>query len=93
MNLIPGMHNVIHEALVPRERILLPPLHIKLGLLKQFVKALDPNFATLHQIKKMLSHLPDAKVKGGILTGPQICGILAFPDLEQTMSAVERNAW
>jgi hypothetical protein len=43
--------NVIHNALDPREKILLPPLHIKLGLLKQFVKALGPNSAALHHIR------------------------------------------
>ena len=32
------MYNVIHKALVTRQNILLPPLHIKLGLLKQIVK-------------------------------------------------------
>lgn len=31
--------NVIAHALVPRERIILPPLHIKLGLMTNFVKA------------------------------------------------------
>jgi len=29
-----GSKNVIEEALVDREKILLPPLHIKLGLIK-----------------------------------------------------------
>jgi len=33
-----GENNVINEPLVDRVRILLPPLHIKLGLMKQFVK-------------------------------------------------------
>ena len=33
--------NVINEPLVDRDRILFPPLHIKLGLMKQFTKALD----------------------------------------------------
>ena len=33
--------NVIREALVDSKKILLPPLHIKLGLMKQFVKALN----------------------------------------------------
>jgi hypothetical protein len=32
------MHNVIHEALVTRQNILLPLLHIKLGIMKQIVK-------------------------------------------------------
>jgi hypothetical protein len=36
-----GQKNVINEPLVDPQKILLPPLHIKLGLMKQFVKALD----------------------------------------------------
>ena len=53
--LIPDMHNIIHEVLVPREKVLLQPHHIKLGLLKQFVKALDPNSAALHHIIENVS--------------------------------------
>ena len=33
--------NVIAEQLVPRDKIVLPPLHKKLRLIKQFVEALD----------------------------------------------------
>ena len=33
--------NVINDPLVDRDRILLPSLHIKLDLIKQFTKALD----------------------------------------------------
>lgn len=40
-NLEVGKHNVINDPLVEREKIIFPPLHIKLGLMKQFVKALD----------------------------------------------------
>ena len=40
-SLEPGVKNVIHVAQVERSKILLPPLHIKLGLMKNFVKALD----------------------------------------------------
>ena len=36
--LTPGAHNVIRQPLVLREKILLPTLHIKLGLAKQFRK-------------------------------------------------------
>jgi hypothetical protein len=38
--LVPGVKNVEKESLVDPKKILLPPLHIKLGLMKQFVKAL-----------------------------------------------------
>ena len=36
-----GDRNVIIDSLVDRNNILLPPLHIKLGMMKQFVKALN----------------------------------------------------
>jgi hypothetical protein len=39
----PGSKNVSNVSLVVREKILLPLLHIKLGMMKQFVKALDRN--------------------------------------------------
>ena len=41
--LVVGENNVINEPSVDRDKILLPRLHIKLGLMKQFVKALDKN--------------------------------------------------
>jgi hypothetical protein len=40
-DLIPESKNVVHASLVDNQKILLPPLHIKLGIMKQFVKALD----------------------------------------------------
>jgi hypothetical protein len=85
-----NIHNVIDKALVPRENILLPSLHIKLGLLKQFVKGLDSNSAAVRHKKKKFHHLSDAKVKGGIFTGLQIHVMFAPGDVEQTMT-VERN--
>ena len=40
-NMTVGEKNVINEPMVVREKIIFRPLHIKLGLIKQFVKALD----------------------------------------------------
>ncbi|GBN92680.1 hypothetical protein AVEN_191501-1 [Araneus ventricosus] len=39
--LIPGVKNEKNEPLSASEKILLPPLHIKLGLMKNFVKEMD----------------------------------------------------
>jgi hypothetical protein len=89
---IAGTQNVIHEALLPRQNTFLPPLRVKLKLLKQFVKALNSNSATLHPIRKTFPHLPTAKVKGGIFTGPQIRVMLASRHHEQTMTVVEKNS-
>jgi len=40
-SLQPGSANVIKPPLVNETKILIPPLHLKLGLMKQFVQALD----------------------------------------------------
>ncbi|KAJ4431971.1 hypothetical protein ANN_20580 [Periplaneta americana] len=40
-NYIPGTKNISHEPLVNPQYVFLPPLHIKLGLMKIFVKALN----------------------------------------------------
>ena len=40
-----GKHDAIHEHLVDKEKIVFPLLHLRLGLMKQFVKALDKDGA------------------------------------------------
>lgn len=37
---MPGEKNVLRKNLVNPKKVLMPPLHIKLGLIKLFVKAL-----------------------------------------------------
>ena len=41
MDLIPKEKCITNYLLVEKNMILLPPLHIKLGLIKNFVKVLD----------------------------------------------------
>ena len=43
--LVVGEKNVKNIPLINQKKILLSPLHIKLGLIKQFVKALDKDGA------------------------------------------------
>ena len=68
--LILGTHNVIRQPLVLREKILLPTLHIKLGLAKQFIKILKSDSKALSHARAMFPKFSEAKVKGGICTGP-----------------------
>ena len=88
-----GAHNVICQPLVLREEILLPTLHIKLGLAKQFMKALKSDSETFKHVQVMFPKLSEAKVKGGIFTGPQIRQMLGSKELEGKMTALERDAW
>ncbi|KAI6651281.1 hypothetical protein LOD99_5429 [Oopsacas minuta] len=71
-NLNVGDKNIIHEPLVDPLKILLPPLHIKLGLMKQFVTALDKEGNCFKYITKKFYYLSDEKRKAGIFDGPQI---------------------
>ena len=51
-SLTPGQKNVVHPSLIKSDMIILPSLHIKLGLFKNFVKALDKNGAGFYYLKK-----------------------------------------
>ena len=90
--LTPGMCYIIREPLVSWKKVLLPPLHIKLGLVKQFVKALG--FEEVFQdICSMFFRLSNAKIKGGIFVGPQISTMLKSESLEAKINKKEKEVW
>lgn len=61
-----GFQNVIHEPLVPFHKILLPPLHIKLGIVKNFVKTIErKNEKAFECLKTIFPSLSKAKIKEG----------------------------
>lgn len=66
-NRLIGQQNVIHEELVPMDKVLLPPLHIKLGLMKNFIKALlvRGNRLAFGRLEYIFPRLSEAKIKEG----------------------------
>ena len=60
-----GKHNIKQKPLLQNDRIHLPPLHIKLGLFKQFVKALDKDSFAFAYLAEKFPSLSKAKIKGG----------------------------
>lgn len=90
----PGRESVQNVPLVNPDSILLPPLHIKLGLMKNFVKAMGKSnsngFLYLCEKFPKLSH---AKLKEGIFVGPQIREVLKDPDFEKSLTSSEFRAW
>lgn len=88
-----GSANMLHEPLVDHSKVLLPPLHIKLGLMKQYVKALDKEGECFKYLKKQFPKLSDAKITEGIFDGPQIRKMLRDDDFISTMTDKERAAW
>ena len=71
-DLTPRSHNVLYSSLTERSKILLPSMHIKLGLAKQFDKALKPTSRAFRHSRQMFPSISEAKVKGGIFVVPQI---------------------
>ncbi|XP_076367346.1 uncharacterized protein LOC143255489 [Tachypleus tridentatus] len=69
-------HNVKCDPLVNLQKALFSPLHIKLGLMKQFITALDKKFAAFKYLRDFFPKLSEAKVKAGVFVGPQIKKIL-----------------
>ena len=88
-----GEENFIREPLVEREKIMLPPLHIKLGLIKQFVKAMDKNGGCFKYLCRFFPELSLEKLKAGIFDGPQIRKLISDPNFTKNMTDVELSAW
>ena len=85
--------NVINDPLVDRDRILFPLLHIKLGLIKQFIKALDKDGDCFTYLCQAFPGLAVEKLKAGIFGSPQIRQLIRDPKFENSMNEVELEVW
>ena len=67
-SLMVGEKNVQHPALAEWHKILPPPLHIRLGLMKNFVKAMDQTGSVFKYLAEK-NQLSEAKIKEGGFCG------------------------
>ena len=88
-----GIYNVKQQPLVDAAIILMPPLHIKLGLIKQFVKQLDTEGEAFKYIQQLFPKLSEAKIKAGVFVGPEVKRLINSIDFPELLSEVERTAW
>ena len=91
-SLMPGEKNVINPPLVLPEKIYLPPLHIKLGLMKNLVKGTDKTGCGFKYVRNKFPNVSDAKIKDGIFIGPQIREMMQDKQFDE-LNETERNAW
>ena len=87
-----GKANVINEYSVVREKIVIPPLHNELGLMKQFVKALPVTGDCFDYICSEFPALTMKKMKVGIFGGPHICKLIKDSRFVQSMRDTESAA-
>ena len=88
-----GEYNALYKPLVPRENIIFPPLHINLGLMKQFIKALDKEAACFEYICKAFPGVTIEKLKNGIFDGPDIRKLIKDHNFVTSMNELKSKTW
>ena len=86
-----GKYDVHHQPLVSSANVFLLPLYIKLGLMKNFVKAMDLEGEFLKDF--FGAHKSDAKLKAGIFVGPEIRKLMLNEESDSRLNPVELAAW
>ena len=89
----PGLHNEKSPLLAEPSKILLPPLHIKLGLMNNFVKEMDRKIKGFTFLQQKFPPVSLKKLKAGIFDGPQIRELMKDSTFDDALSATELSAW
>ena len=76
-----GTKNVCQTPIVDSSKIILPPLHIKLGLMKNFVKAMNKSGEGFKHLQNLFPIISSAKLNEGILLGQISEKLLQIPYL------------
>jgi len=90
---MPGDRKVVNPPLVLPEKIYLPPLHINLGLMKNFVKGMHKTGCGFKYVRNKFPNVSDAKIKEGIFKGIQIRELMQDKQFDEDLNETERNAW
>ena len=89
----PGILNVENQPLVERSKIFLSFMHLKLGLMKKFVKAMNQEEAAFTYLRERFPILSEVKLKEGIFIGPQIRDLIEEEYFDKLLQDVEKAAW
>ena len=88
-----GENIIINEPLVDSRKIIFPPLHLKLSLMKHFVKALDTDGYCFKYLCESFPALSYEKIKAGVFDCPQIRQLMKDNAFLNSMNKTERQAW
>jgi len=71
----------------------LPHLHIKLGLMKNFVNGMDKTGRGFEYVRNKFPNVSDAIIKECIFIEPQIRELMQDKQFDEDLNETERNAW
>ena len=87
-------HYVLHQPLVSSANVFLLPLHIMLGLTKNFVKAMDQDGNGFKFLKDFCgTYKSVAKLKAGVFVGPEIRKLMLYKEFDSRLNSLELAAW
>jgi len=92
-SLEPGIINVENQPLVELSNILLPAMHLKLGLTKNSVKAMNQEEAAFAYLQEKFPRLSEAKLKKDIFIGLQIRDLIKDECFDKLFLGYEKAAW
>lgn len=90
---MPDEHSVQKNILVGMNKVLLPPLLIKLALIQSFVKIRDKYGAAFQHLCTLFQALSSDKLKEGIFVGPHIPKVMKNKNFERLLTLKELGAW
>jgi len=92
-SLEPGIMNVENQPLVKPSKILLPSIHLKLGLTKNSVKTMNQEEAASIYLQEKFRRLNEAKLKEVIFIGPQIRDLMKDEYFDKLLQGDEKAVW
>ena len=88
---VPGLKSMSNIRRINFKNIFLPALHLKLRLMKNFVKAMNPNGDGLRHLHNIFPLLSANKVKEGIFVGPHIRKLIRDSIFTAKLDSFERK--
>jgi len=88
----PEIMNVENQPLVEPSKILLPSLHLKFGLMKNFVKTMNQEEAAFTYLREKFPRLSEAKLKEVIFICPQIRDFIKDEYFDKLLQGDEEEA-
>lgn len=88
----PGTKNIALQHIVDNCKVLLPPLHIKLGLGKNFEQTLDQNGPAMYFLWEKFPELSMEKIKADAFIGLKIRQLFTDTQYDLAVSDVEKAA-
>lgn len=89
----PGDKTTLRESLVNKKNIILPPLHIMLGLYSSFIKSVQNNEDLFEYLQSLMPHVSKAKHIDGILVGPDVRKLISDQTFYNFLDDEQAAAW